>query len=318
LKALVFDGQQLRFDPAHAEPQAGPEDVLIEVWLAGICATDLEIVRGYMAFRGVLGHEFVGRVVKGPRGLVGRRVVGEINCVCRKCDLCQAGLSQHCRQRTVLGIQGRDGAFAQYVALPRHNVHEVPDSVSDQEAVFVEPLAAAFQVVHQAKFEPRTRVTVIGPGRLGLLVAQVIARTGCRLDVVGRSETGLLFCEKKGIQPLAYQSVVPRADRDVVVDCSGTPEGLKLALAMVRPRGTVVLKSTHARPAEINLSSLVVNEVTLLGSRCGPFAEALTALAARQVEVSSMISKQFDLGRAVEAFEAARDPRNIKVLLRVR
>lgn len=289
---------------------------MIDVLLAGICATDLEIVRGYMNFRGILGHEFVGRVRKGPGEWIGKRVVGEINCVCGKCDLCQSGLSRHCRKRTVLGIAGRDGAFAEQLALPVTNLHVVPDALGDEEAVFVEPLAAAIQVMQQCKIEPRMQVTVIGPGRLGLLVAQVLARTGCKLDVVGRSATGLEYCEKKGIQPVPLSSVVPRADRDVVVECSGSPEGLRLAMSLVRPRGTIVLKSTYAGGSTVDLAPIVVNEVTVLGSRCGPFPEALKALARRDVEVASMVSRKFELSRAVEAFEAARDPRNIKVLLK--
>lgn len=318
MKAVVFDGKELRVETNRPEPAPGPDEALIEVAWAGICATDLQIVRGYMNFTGVPGHEFVGRVVRGPRPWPGKRVVGEINCVCRKCDLCHSGLSQHCRDRTVLGIVGRDGAFAEYLCLPKYNLHEVPDSISDEEAVFVEPLAAAFQVVHQCKIERRMKVTVIGPGRLGLLVAQILAGLGCKLDVVGRSPAGLDFCEKKGIQPVPVDAVVPRGDRDVVVDCSGTPEGLELALSLVRPRGTIVLKSTYAGAGAPNLAPLVVNEIVLLGSRCGPFGEAIGALARRRIEVASMISRQFELARAIEAFEAARDSRNIKVLLKVR
>jgi threonine dehydrogenase-like Zn-dependent dehydrogenase len=306
----------LQVDASAPAPSGGAGEAVIDVLLAGICATDLEIVRGYMNFRGILGHEFVGRVRKGPGELIGKRVVGEINCVCGKCDLCQSGLSRHCRKRTVLGIAGRDGAFAEQLALPVMNLHLVPDALSDEEAVFVEPLAAAIQVVQQCKIEPRMQVTVIGPGRLGLLVAQVVARTGCKLDVVGRSAAGLEFCEKKGIQPVPLSSVVPRADRDVVVECSGSPEGLRLAMTLVRPRGTIVLKSTYAGGSTVDLAPIVVNEVTVLGSRCGPFPEALKALARRDVEVASMVSRKFELSRAAEAFEAARDPRNIKVLLK--
>lgn len=316
MKAIRFDGKSLQFDSSAPAPAGGQGEAIIDVLLAGICATDLEIVCGYMGFRGILGHEFVGRVRKGPSEWIGKRVVGEINCVCGRCDLCQSGLSRHCRKRTVLGISGRDGAFAEQVALPAMNLHVVPDGMSDEEAVFVEPLAAAIQVVQQCKVEPRMQVTVIGPGRLGLLVAQVLARTGCKLDVVGRSATGLEFCEKKGIQPVPLSAVVPRADRDVVVECSGSPDGLRLALSMVRPRGTIVLKSTYASGSTVDLAPIVINEVTLLGSRCGPFAEALKALARRDVEVASMVSRKFELSRAVDAFEAARDPRNIKVLLK--
>lgn len=306
----------MQFDPAAPAPAGDGGEAIIDVVLAGICATDLEIVRGYMGFRGILGHEFVGRVRKGPADWIGKRVVGEINCVCSKCDLCQSGLSRHCRKRTVLGISGRDGAFAEQVSLPVMNLHVVPDGISDEEAVFVEPLAAAIQVVQQCKIEPRMQVTVIGPGRLGLLVAQVLARTGCRLDVIGRSPTGLNFCEKKGIQPVPLASVVPKADRDIVVECSGSPDGLRLAMSLVRPRGTIVLKSTYAGGSTVDLAPIVINEVTVLGSRCGPFAEAIKALSRRDIEVASMVSRKFEMARAADAFEAARDSRNIKVLLK--
>jgi len=315
VNALHFN-QELRFDTRYADPQAGDGEVLIDVRLAGICATDLEIVKGYMGFSGVLGHEFVGTVVKGRRRWRGQRVVAEINCVCGRCDMCQHGLANHCRRRTVLGISGRDGVFADQVAVPERNLHEVPDTLTDEQAVFVEPLAAAYQVVKQCPIEKRMRVAVVGSGRLGLLVAQVLHAAGCQLEVIGRNELTLTFCEKKGIQATAVSELMPRADRDMVIDCSGSPEGFETALRLVRPRGTLVLKSTGAGTAPLNLAPIVVNEVTLLGSRCGPFAEAINALARRQVDVESMISRQMPLSKGVEAFALAADPRYIKVLLK--
>jgi threonine dehydrogenase-like Zn-dependent dehydrogenase len=232
--------------------------------------------------------------------------------------MCQHGLASHCRRRTVIGISGRNGSFADLIAVPERNLHELPDAVSDEQAVFVEPLAAAYQVVKQCPIEKRTRVTFVGSGRLGLLVAQVLRATGCKLDVVGRNELTLGFCEKKGIQTIAVSDLVPKADRDVVVDCSGSPEGFAVATRLVRPRGTVVLKSTHAGTAPMNLAALVVNEVTLLGSRCGPFPDAISALARREIDVDSMISRQLPLSRGIEAFELAADPRYIKILLKVK
>jgi threonine dehydrogenase-like Zn-dependent dehydrogenase len=317
VNALQFN-QTLRFDSNCPEPVLAPDEVLIEVRLAGICATDVEITRGYMGFTGIPGHEFVGTVVKGPKKWRGKRVAAEINCVCGRCDMCQHGLANHCRRRTVVGITGRNGAFADLVAVPERNLYELPEAVSDEQAVFVEPLSAAYQVIRQCPIEKRTRVTVVGSGRLGLLVAQVLRATGCKLDVVGRNELTLNFCEKQGIQTLPVSELVARADRDVVVDCSGSPEGFEVATRLARPRGTIVLKSTHAGDSRLNLAPLVVNEITLLGSRCGPFPDAINALARREIDVESMISRQLPLSRGVEAFELAADPRYIKILLKVK
>jgi len=316
VNALYFN-EELRLDRRYADPSPGPGEVLIAVKLAGICATDLEITRGYMGFAGVPGHEFVGTVVKGPRRWRAKRVVAEISCVCGSCDMCQHGLANHCRRRTVIGIDGRDGAFADLVAVPERNLHELPDAVSDEQAVFVEPLAAAYQVIKQCPIEKRMQVAVVGSGRLGLLVAQVLRTTGCKLEVVGRNELTLNFCEKKGIQTVHASELVPRGNRDLVVACSGSPEGFDIAARLVRPRGTLVLKSTYARSAPLNLAPIVINEVTLLGSRCGPFPEAINALARRQIDVESMISRQLPLSKGVEAFEMAADPRYIKILLKM-
>lgn len=316
VKALCYN-ESLSLEPRYPEPQPGPEEALIGVRLAGICATDLEITQGYMSFRGVLGHEFVGVVLRGPRAWRGKRVVAEINCVCGRCELCQRGLSNHCRRRTVIGIQGRDGVFAEQVALPVRNLHEVPETVTDEQAVFVEPLAAAYQVVKQYPIEKRMHVTVIGSGRLGLLVAQVLQATGCELEVVGRNELTLNFCEKRGIRTVPVAEVRPRGDRDVVVECSGSPAGLELALRLLRPRGMLILKSTHAEAAPLNLAPVVVNEITVLGSRCGPFPDALQALARGQVDVESMVSRTLPLDRGLEALAMAADPRYIKILLKV-
>jgi len=315
MNALVFR-QSLRFDPRYPEPVARDGEVVVSVRLAGICATDLEIAKGYMDFAGVLGHEFVGTVVSGPRAWRGKRVVAEINCVCGQCHMCQHGLANHCPRRTVLGIAGRDGAFAELISVPERNLHPVPDSVSDEQAVFVEPLAAAIQVIKQCPIEKRMKVAVVGSGRLGLLVAQVLRATGCRLEVVGRNPLTLEFCDRKAIQATPVSGLVPKADRDVVVECSGSPEGFELAAALVRPRGTLVLKSTYAASAPLNLASVVINELTVLGSRCGPFPDAVASLARGEVDVQTMISRSLPLSRGVEAFELASDPRNIKILLK--
>ena len=316
MRAIVFD-KQVQFDPAYPAPAPGEGECLVQVHLAGICATDLHIARGYMNFHGVLGHEMVGTVVEGPRQRRGQRVACEINCVCCKCDMCLSGLAPHCRQRTVMGIDGRDGCFADLVVVPERNLHELPEGVSDEEAVFVEPLAAAYQVIKQLPIEPRMKVVVVGSGRLGLLVAQVLATTGCWLEVVGRDTATLELCEKKGIMARPVDEVARRADRDVVVECTGSPEGLEVALELVRPRGTIVLKSTYAGQGAPNLAPAVVGEVTILGSRCGPFPDAINALARKQIDVRSMIGCTFPIERGVEALEAAADPANVKVLLKI-
>lgn len=290
---------------------------MIRVHLAGICATDLHIIDGYMNFKGVLGHEMVGTVIRGSISWQGKRVACELNCVCRRCELCQAGLSNHCQKRTVMGILGRDGCFADKVVMPEHNLHEVPDVVSDEEAVFVEPLAAAYQVLTQCPIDSRMNVSVVGSGRLGLLVAQVLVATGCKLTVIGRNEKKLEFCEKKGIQGIHINELIVKQDRDVVVDCTGSPDGLELAMSLVKPRGTIVLKSTYSKAGLLNLAPLVIHEVSLLGSRCGPFPEAIHALARQAVDVRSMISRTFPIEQAVDAFNAARDPNNIKILLKM-
>lgn len=316
MRAIRFE-DRLVYDEHRGEPTPAPGDAVIRVHLAGLCATDHQIMRGYMGFRGILGHEFVGTVEAGPAEWLRKRVVCEINCVCRQCVQCQSGLSNHCSRRTVMGIRGRDGCFADLVAAPVHNLHEVPDAITDEEAVFVEPLAAAYQVAKQVPIDRRMNVAVVGGGRLGLLVAQVLVTTGCRLEVIGRNPQSLLFCEKRGIRARLISDMPARGDRDLVVDCTGTPDGLAAAIGFVRPRGTIVLKSTHAEPSGVDLAPIVVNEITVVGSRCGPFADAIHALARRAVDVSGMISRSYKIERWAEAFEASQRRDTIKVLLKI-
>ncbi len=313
---LVQDGK-VTFERSYPDPIPEQNEVLIRVSRAGVCATDLEIVKGYMGFSGVLGHEFVGNVVKGPRNLVNQRVVGSINCVCGKCDMCLSGLSEHCRKRTVLGIDGRDGAFAEYVRLPARNVHAVPDSITDDQAVFTEPLAAALQITQQIRIEPRDKVLVLGDGRLGLLAIQVLARRGGKGNValLGKHEEKLTFCEKRGIPGFLLDGMMLKAEWDIVVDCTGSAEGFATACRLVRPRGTLVLKSTFVADGPLDLAPLVINEVRLIGSRCGPFPEALRALAAREVDVIELITSRYPLSEGVKALQKAAEPRQIKVLL---
>jgi threonine dehydrogenase-like Zn-dependent dehydrogenase len=319
MQALVVDTAatpRLTYHPDRPEPTPPPGELLIRVDLAGICATDLEIVRGYMQFTGIPGHEFVGTVAAGPPEWLGRRVVGEINAPCGTCDLCTRGLPTHCRRRTVLGIAGRDGAFAEYLCLPPANCHRVPDHVPDVAAVFVEPLAAAVQVIRQCPVDAGMRVSVLGSGRLGLLVGAVLADAGAAPLVIGRNPRSLAVAAQLGLRTARLAEVQPAADYDVVVDCTGAPDGLRLAQQLVRPRGTIVLKSTYAEPAPLDLAPLVIHEITVIGSRCGPFDAALELLARGAIDVGPLVSATYPLSEGVPAFEAAAGPDCIKVLLR--
>ena len=315
MNACVFDGTAVRIEPNRPEPKAGGGEVRVRVRLAGVCRTDLEIVKGYMDFRGVLGHEFVGVPRSGRHA--GRRVVGEINCPCGTCDLCREGLSTHCRRRTVLGIQGRDGAFAEFLILPETNLHPVPDGVTDEEAVFAEPIAAAVQIGRQVEFRLGEDVVVLGDGRLGQLVAQVLRAQGVRPTVVGRSPAKLAILKSLDIAAVPEREARPAGEARVVVECTGAADGLAMALRFVRPRGIVVLKSTVADSAGLNLAPIVVNEVTVVGSRCGPMDEALRMLARRQVQVEPLVTAEYPLDEAPEALRAADRPDAIKVLIRI-
>jgi threonine dehydrogenase-like Zn-dependent dehydrogenase len=318
MRALVFD-RALSFDPRRPEPHREEGECLIKVRQAGICATDLEITRGYMGFTGILGHEFVGEVVESPaaRQWIGKRVVGEINVVCGRCDLCLSGLSNHCRNRSVVGILNRQGAFADHVRLPAINLHEVPAGVEDEAAVFVEPLAAAFQVLKQVKLDGKKWVTVLGDGRLGLLCAQVLRNAGCPVRVIGRHPEKMRLCDQWGIRSRAVADISPRHDQEVVVDCTGSASGLELAMQLVRPRGTIVLKSTVADGKPINLAPIVIDEINVVGSRCGPFKEAIKALSEKTVDVTSMIHRRMKLEQGVEAMELAAKPGVLKIILTI-
>jgi len=290
----------------------------VRVRRAGICATDLAITRGYMGFAGVLGHEFVGEVDAGPPDWLGRRVVGEINAACGRCDTCARGLPRHCPTRTVLGILGRDRAFAEYLTLPVGNLHPVPDAVPDEAAVFVEPLAAAFRIREQVQPQPEDVVYVLGDGRLGLLIAQVLAATGCRLTLVGRHPAKLALARELGIETADTSADLPATDlaaADLVVDATGAPDGLTRAIARTRPRGTVVLKTTCAESPPFNPAPLVIHEVTVIGSRCGPFPPALAALASGAVRVAPLVAATYPLADGVEAFAHAARPGVLRVLL---
>lgn len=313
--ALHWDGQDLRLEPSYPVPKIDELTALVRVRLAGICSTDLHIFKGYMGFRGVPGHEFVGEVQEGPAELIGKRVVGEINFGCSNCEFCSRGLSRHCPKRRVMGILGADGAFAEFVAVPVGNLHVVPDRIADEEAVFTEPLAAAFEILEQVQFNPGDDVLVVGDGKLGMLCAQVLKLTGARVTVLGKHREKLALVKKSGVQTLLLEDWKPCLF-DVVVEASGSESGLKLALSAVRPRGILVLKSTIAGDHNVSLAPLVINEVTVVGSRCGLFPPALQALAEKSVAVTSFIEKIYPLRDGLKAVGHAARVGALKVLLR--
>lgn len=316
--ALEFREQSVRLRSDVPIPDPPDGEVLVRVLRAGVCETDLQLVKGYMGFAGILGHEFVGVAETGP--LAGQRVVGEINCSCETCDFCRAGLRNHCPHRSVLGILNRDGAFAEYLTLPAQNLHVVPENVSTEAAVFTEPLAAAFQIPTQIPLNENQRVIVLGDGRLGNLCAQVIAMHDCQLTVIGKHPEKLALLERLGIETklLADLKTIPMEQRaDIVVDCTGSPTGVPTALQLVKPRGTIVLKTTVAGDQTLALAPFVIDEITLIGSRCGPFPKALEALAAGRIDVEPLVTARFHLSDAVGALDYASKPGMLKVLLTV-
>ncbi|HWS86277.1 MAG TPA: alcohol dehydrogenase catalytic domain-containing protein [Pyrinomonadaceae bacterium] len=319
MKALRFENNQLSLADVGVPGREG--EALVRVRVAGVCNTDLEIVRGYAGFEGTLGHEFVGEVERAPGApeLEGRRVVGEINAGCGRCQLCRAGDARHCPARTVLGIVGRDGAFAEYLQLPVTNLLPVPDEVPDERAVFTEPLAAACAVVERARVEPETRVAVVGDGKLGLLCAQALkAATGAGVTLVGRHDNKLEIVRGRGVRAVRSDELPASFERafDVTVEASGSPAGFETALKLLKPRGTLVLKSTFHGATELNLAPVVVDEVCIVGSRCGRFKPALELLRRGAVETDALITDEFPLSEGPRAFERAAEPGVLKVLLR--
>jgi threonine dehydrogenase-like Zn-dependent dehydrogenase len=312
-RALVLENSTVRLDGHRARPAPAQGDVLVRVLRAGICATDLELIRGYKDFNGVLGHEFVGIAESGA--FAGQRVVGEINCSCWTCDTCLAGRPGHCPHRTVIGILDRDGAFADYIAVPERNLHVVPDAIDTDAAVFTEPVAAAFQIPAQIDIPREASVIVLGDGRLGNLCAQVLASVSDHVVVLGKHEPKLALLEALGIEARPIASPPPHGSADIVVDCTGSESGFPTALDLVRPRGTIVLKTTIAGTQTLSLAPVVVDEITVVGSRCGPFDRALDALANSLVEVHPLISDRFELSDGVRALERAAEPGVLKVLL---
>jgi threonine dehydrogenase-like Zn-dependent dehydrogenase len=313
MKALWLEDQQLhlRHDLPKPAPSAG--EVLVRVLRAGVCNTDLELLRGYYPYTGIPGHEFVGQVEQGPPEWLHQRVVGEINAACGHCEFCQRGIPTHCLHRTVLGIVQRPGAFAEYLCLPIVNLHRVPDHVSTQAATFTEPLAAALEIQQQVAIGPNHRVLVVGDGKLGQLVAQTIALTGCDLTVLGRHASKLAQLQVRGIQT-GTDPVAPRSF-DIAVECTGNPAGFETARAALKARGILVLKSTYAGNLSLDMSAIVVDELTLIGSRCGPFAPAIDLLAQGRVDVDPLVQACYPLTEGLAAFTQAQQRGTLKVLV---
>jgi alcohol dehydrogenase len=304
---------EVRHKPRPRRPEGF---ALIRLLRGGICNTDLELQRGYYGFRGTPGHEFVGEVAEaGDQTLLGKRVVGEINLNCGRCDWCARGLGRHCPNRTVLGIVRHPGAFSEYFTLPECNLHVVPDSIPTDHAVFTEPLAAACEILDQVKIPPGAPVAVLGDGKLGLLISQVLAARGLPVHLFGRHREKLRIAEVAGVDARIAPRKLPAATYDWVVEATGSPEGLRQAVSMVRPRGTVIVKSTVHGAVAIDTAPVVVNEVTLVGSRCGRFEPALKLLGSGKVRVAEMIADRVPLKDAPKAFDTAAARGVLKVLL---
>lgn len=320
MKSIFFDSE-LKYVDTYPDPDPGPNEALIKVLMAGICNTDLEITKGYMGFKGVLGHEFVGVVqkVNAPdQSLVGQRVVGEINCFCGTCEYCQRDRKSHCPNRNTLGIVNKDGAFAEYLTLPISNLWIVPSQILDEEAVFVEPLAAAYEILEQIHLSPNNHVLVLGDGKLGLLCAFVLNLAGQEVTLCGNHPKKLQIALKQRIATILRTDLKPDKGYDVVIESTGVATGFDTAVHCVRPRGFIVLKSTIAAGKEVNLTPLVIDEITLVGSRCGPFGPALRALSKGFFPLRPMISGTYRLEQFKEAFAKACERGTLKVLFDIR
>ena len=318
MQAIWLENNELKYRDDIPVPKLRSGEALVAVRQAGICATDLELVRGYYPFTGIPGHEFVGEIVESPDGpeRIGERVVGEINVTCGTCWMCKRGYPNHCKHRNVLGILNRHGAFADYLSLPLKNLVHVPDAVPDDAAVFVEPLAAALEIVEQVNICPTDNVLVLGAGRLGQLIARVLALTGCKLQVVARYDRQKELLTDCNI-PRIGGSDARGSFFDIVIEATGSAEGFDLACNAVRPRGTVVLKSTYAGDFRVNFSSVVVDEISIIGSRCGPFEPALRLLQNRWVDPTVLIEGRYSLRNALQAFDRAAQPGYLKYLIQM-
>jgi threonine dehydrogenase-like Zn-dependent dehydrogenase len=314
MRVLYWDGHRIALSSDYPAPASAAETALVKVHLAGICSTDLQIFKGYMGFTGVPGHEFVGTVNEGPAEWLGKRVTGEINFACGKCGSCARGLGRHCPHRSVMGILNADGAFAEYLKIPVANLHQVPETVREEEAVFTEPLAAALEILEQVQVSPGDEILVLGDGKLGNLCAQALCLTGAKVTVLGKHEDKLKLVKRAGVRTILLKDWQARLF-DIVVEATGSASGLELALGAVRPRGTMVLKSTIAGNHQISLAPIVINEINVVGSRCGLFPPALEALKEKRIAVTSLIERVYPLRDGIEAVNHAAKAGARKILL---
>lgn len=317
MQAVWLEDQKLSFRDDLPIPTPVENEALIRVRLSGICATDLELVKGYYPYRGIPGHEFVGEVVEAPQrsNLIGKRVVGEINIACGNCRECQAGNPHHCQNRSVLGIANHDGAFAEYLTLPVENLHLIDESIEDEQAVFVEPLAAALEILEQVMIKPSDHILLIGCGRLGLLIAQVIGLLSNPFIALAKYPQQQNLLTKWNIPYITSPDQIEEKSFDLVIEATGSPAGFDLARKAIRPRKTIVLKSTYHGNVEINLSAIVVDEINLIGSRCGPFPPAIELLRKGRVDVRSMIMGRYALNEGITAFQKAAEAGSLKILI---
>lgn len=319
MKAVIFD-KTLKYVENYEKPTPKKGEALIKVTYGGVCNTDKEITKGYMGYKGILGHEFTGIVEEindEDKTLLGKRVVGEINLGCKNCEWCAKDLERHCPNRSTLGILTKDGCFAEYVTLPLSNLIEIPENVPDEQAVFVEPLAAGLEILEQMHIQPCQKVMVLGDGKLGLLTA--LALNACGLDVliVGKHQNKLDIAKNQGVKTQLLSEFEQAPKFDVVVEATGSITGFETSVSCVKPRGTLVLKSTIAASKELNLAPIVINEITILGSRCGRFEPAMRLIASGKIDFSQMISKIYPIEQAVEAFDANNAKDTIKILLKI-
>lgn len=315
MKALYFDGSKLNLTQNFTFPKT--EEALVKVIAAGICGTDLEILKGYMSYVGVPGHEFVGVVEESSiKELIGKRVVGEINVGCQRCKSCFSGLERHCPNRSVLGILNRDGAFAQYLSLPNRNLHVIPDSISSEEAVFIEPLASAFEILEQIHIEPSWRLAIVGDGRLGQLIARVLRMSHPNITCFGRHDKKLKILQNLGLRTKKEITIIDEKNFDLVVEATGKETGFADTIRLVKPRGTVILKSTITTQNKLNLSPIIINEVKILGSRCGPFLPAIKSLETGIISVKELVDFIFPLEKYEKAFEETAKKESLKIILK--
>lgn len=318
MKAIVFDNE-LKLVTDYQKPVAKAGEALIRVTTGGICNTDYEITKGYMGYKGILGHEFVGVVEEinaDDKSLLGKRVVGEINCGCKNCEWCHQGLERHCPNRSTLGIWQKDGCFAEYVTMPLSNLLEVAPNVPDEQAVFVEPLAAAVEILEQLHIQPAQKVVVLGDGKLGLTISLALNASNIDVLLVGKHQNKLAIAKAQGVRTQLFDEWETKKEWDFVVEATGSIAGFETALSLTKPRGTLVLKSTVAASKEFNLAPIVIDEIRVQGSRCGQFAPALRLLESNKIDFSPFVSGVYSVDDAMEAFEQNKVPTNLKVLIK--